>query len=645
MKLAYFHTGLHLTLNNTRYRIERMFTSGECFLERLSDHAIEKRDKAELMESLTSGNLVIHGLDENKGQASRKERNTKVLLDLSEDEKANILRRKEYVSEAIRVLGETPMRKNLELIIERVSKKIEDGNTPSISTVFRWWKKWSISENDIMSLADKKTGSSTSRKFKGVVENTFFEIIESKYFSIQKPTKQHVYDELCYKIRDLNRIRLNELKIPSRSQFYKMFKNVDKYEILASREGREVADKHFRATGRGVTTNYILERVEVDHTPLDIMVVNEKTGLADGRPILTVLLDKHSRMPLGFEVSFDSTTESRVIVALKNSIFPKTYVKTKYPDIEQDWPAYGIPATLICDNGLEFHATGLRTMCAELNIELQFCPKRQPNYKGAVERFLGTLNRAVCHRIPGTTRSNIIQRGKYESEKMAVVTLKELNKLIHEWIINVYCHEINRMTQRMPYALWNDGLKIREPLLPESKSQLDLILSWEKKRKLSHEGIHLYGLQYNSSELALLRRRSYENYEVKVRYNQENIETVWVYDELNDDYICVPCTQPEYASGVTLKQHLQIKKAKSIEGKVEQNLSTLMERKAAFSKHIEELSISKKIRPRQKAARYKIKTNDLTGVSNQKQKSITSKLDQWDVTTIPRFETSQKEDH
>ncbi|MBK8187871.1 MAG: DDE-type integrase/transposase/recombinase [Cellvibrio sp.] len=645
MKLASFRTGLHLTLNKTQYRIERMFTSGECFLERVSDHAIEKIDKAELMELLSSGVLVIHGGEYNKSQNNNRDRNTKVFLDLPEDERTNILRKKEYVSEAIRFLGNTPTKIMLDKIIERVSEKIEDRNTPSISTVLRWWKKWDVSENDLMSLADKKSGSSKSRKFKGIVENTFFEVVESVYFSLQKPTKQQVYEELCYKINDLNKIRLNALSIPSRAQFYKMFRKVDKYETLATREGKDIADKHFRSTGRGVATNYILERVEVDHTPLDVMVVNEKTGLAEGRPILTVLLDKHSRMPLGFEVSFDSTTESRVILALKNSIFPKTYIKNNYPDINYDWPAYGIPSTLICDNGLEFHANGLRAMCAELNIELQFCPKRQPNYKGAIERFLGTLNRAVCHRIPGTTRSNINQRGNYKSEKMASVTLAELKELIHEWIIDIYCHEINRTTQRIPYALWNEGLKIREPLLPESKHQLDLILSWEKTRKLSHEGIHLYGLQYNSSELTLLRKRSYENYDVKVRYNQENIESVWVYDELNDDYICVPCTQPDYVFGINLKQHLQIKKGKSIEGKLEQDLSTLMERKAAFSKHIQELSSSKKIRPRQKAARFNIKENDLTNLDNNKTKSVLSKLDKWNVTTIPRFDTSQKEEH
>lgn len=43
--------------------------------------------------------------------------------------------------------------------------------------------------------------------------------------------------------------------------------------------------------------------------------------------------------------------------------------------------------------------------------------------KGAVERFLGTLNRAVCHRLSGTTFSNIQQRNEYDSASSAKTTL------------------------------------------------------------------------------------------------------------------------------------------------------------------------------------------------------------------------------
>lgn len=404
-------------------------------------------------------------------------------------------------------------------------------------------------------------------------------------------------------MNELNGLRLKPLTFPSRAQFYRILDQIDKYDAMAAREGKRVADKHFRATGAGAVTHHILERVEVDHTPLDVIVINERTGLADGRPTLTLLLCRHSRMILGFSIGFEPPSELSVMRALRHAILSKAYVKEQYPDIHHEWPAYGIPHTLICDNGLEFHSHQLRRVCAELNIELQFCPKQQPHYKGAVERFLGTLNRAVCHRIPGTTFSNIAHRGDYNSADMARITLADLKSLIHEWVIDIYHQEVHRTTHRMPSAMWTDGLGMVEPMLPESLMQLNLILTKETTRRLSHQGVQVHHLFYNSAELGLLRIRSNARYDVSVRYDPEDMGAVWVYDELQGDYIHVPCTNPDYAEGLTLRQHDQILKDTKQRGLDEQDQEELLESKARFQQKIEQLSRNKLIRERKKAAR------------------------------------------
>ncbi|MFL9592222.1 hypothetical protein ACKC5O_09535, partial [Aeromonas schubertii] len=59
MKLASFHTGLRLTLNSTRYRIDRILVSGECYLERLSDGGVLVKTKPELAALLAAGELSI----------------------------------------------------------------------------------------------------------------------------------------------------------------------------------------------------------------------------------------------------------------------------------------------------------------------------------------------------------------------------------------------------------------------------------------------------------------------------------------------------------------------------------------------------------------------------------------------------------
>lgn len=653
MKLASFHTGLHLTLNETPYRIEKILKPNRCYLERVSDGELMIKTKLEILSLHAEGLLTFQGkLPINTDNISAN-RNARDLLGVNEEIQKVIFRRYEYVKEACRLLGEKPTKINIDEVVKRTAERLEDKKPPCEYTVYRWWKRWTDAGKDLMSLATKSSGKAGHRYLKGLMNDEFQRIVDEVFLTKQKNTKQQVFDEFSYRILQLNRARLNPLKIPSRATFYRMLKNLDKYEVLSAREGKHTADRHFRATGAGVTNNYILERVEVDHTPLDVIVLNEKTGLADGRPTLTLLLDRYSRIPLGFEIGFEVPSELSVMRALRHSILSKAYVKTSFPEIVNEWPAYGTPNTLVCDNGLEFHSNQLRRMCMELNIELQFCPKRQPNYKGAIERFIGTINKSVSHRLPGTTFSNIRQRGDYDSVGEVRITLADLKCLMHMWIIDIYCQQIHKTTQRTPIGLWEDGLEIVQPMMPESLSQLNLILTKEGKRTLTHKGIEFEGLFYNSSELGLLRKRSYETFEVSIRHDPENIGTVWVYDELNADYLCVPCITPEYAEGVTIRQHKEIRKDSRSRGDKEQDEIGLIESKARFSKKIDDLSKNKLLRERKKAARHNQdnagnillpnKSKESWSANSIKRNNIDEAFDDWSDDEIPILKTSERE--
>lgn len=272
---------------------------------------------------------------------------------------------------------------------------------------------------------------------------------------------------------------------------------------------------------------HILERVEVDHTTLDIMVFNENTKQVDGRPTLTALIDVYSRMILGIEIGFEPPSQLSVMRALKNSILPKNIKREEKLD-KHDWPAYGIPITLVCDNGMKFHAKDLRRMCAELNIELIFCPKQQPHYKGHIERFMGTLNRQVCHLIQGTTFSNITMRGDYNSIDSATITLSELRQLVELWITTDYIQSPHKGIFTTPIKKWQEGLLILPPRLPESAEYLNFILTIEFERLLSHEGIQFEHLFYNSHEIKTLRILYGDQRKIKCRYDPENLGDIWV---------------------------------------------------------------------------------------------------------------------
>ncbi len=90
----------------------------------------------------------------------------------------------------------------------------------------------------------------------------------------------------------------------------------------------------------------------------------------------------------------------------------------------------GKPVELYLDNAAEFHSDALRRGCEQHGIRLRYRPPGQPHYGGIVERVIGTMMKTV-HELPGTTFSNPQERGGYDSEKTAALTLRELER----WLV------------------------------------------------------------------------------------------------------------------------------------------------------------------------------------------------------------------
>ena len=117
MKVASFHTGLRLTLNSTRYRIDRILVSGECYLERLSDGGVLVKTKPELAALLATGELILESPNnrESNSDAGLSSRASRDLKALSKSQREEVLRKYEYIKEAISRLGKEPKAAGLEL--------------------------------------------------------------------------------------------------------------------------------------------------------------------------------------------------------------------------------------------------------------------------------------------------------------------------------------------------------------------------------------------------------------------------------------------------------------------------------------------------------------------------------------------------
>src|SRR5436309_1277807 len=68
-----------------------------------------------------------------------------------------------------------------------------------------------------------------------------------------------------------------------------------------------------------------LEIVQVDHTQVDVVVVDEETRKPhDGRPWLTLAVDVFTRMVTGFHLSMDPPSRLSISLCLLHAVYDKT---------------------------------------------------------------------------------------------------------------------------------------------------------------------------------------------------------------------------------------------------------------------------------------------------------------------------------
>ncbi|WP_162774036.1 integrase catalytic domain-containing protein, partial [Escherichia coli] len=170
-----------------------------------------------------------------------------------------------------------------------------------------------------------------------------------------------------------------------------------------------------------------LEQVQIDHTVIDLIVVDDRDRQPIGRPYLTLAIDVFTRCVLGMVVTLEAPSAVSVGLCLVHVACDKR-PWLEGLNVEMDWQMSGKPLLLYLDNAAEFKSEALRRGCEQHGIRLDYRPLGQPHYGGIVERIIGTAMQMIHDELPGTTFSNPDQRGDYDSENKAALTLRELER-------------------------------------------------------------------------------------------------------------------------------------------------------------------------------------------------------------------------
>ncbi len=194
-----------------------------------------------------------------------------------------------------------------------------------------------------------------------------------------------------------------------------------------------------------------LEQVQIDHTVIDLIVVDDRDRQPIGRPYLTLAIDVFTRCVLGMVVTLEAPSAVSVGLCLVHVACDKR-PWLEGLNVEMDWQMSGKPLLLYLDNAAEFKSEALRRGCEQHGIRLDYRPLGQPHYGGIVERIIGTAMQMIHDELPGTTFSNPDQRGDYDSENKAALTLRELERWLTLAVGTYHGSVHNGLLNRRPRA-------------------------------------------------------------------------------------------------------------------------------------------------------------------------------------------------
>lgn len=534
-----------------------------CATGRLREHS-----EVELMEMLRTGRLsYATSQGEARPPIPYEDRHTRRTMLRTTWEGASVSAKRKALFKLVyaKAAIELPQSKKLlQEKINEISAERPEKQAPSVSSVQRWTAAYVAGGKDVAALLDRnmRKGNRKSR-IPLEVELAIFEAIDARYLTRERPTLQDALDDAIARVGVMNRSRRQRgepsLPLATRRMVRSAISRLDPYDVCVARYGVEYASHKYRMVLKGHIVSKGLQRAEIDHTIVNAFVVDERSFLPLGRPYLSLLIEVRHRVILGYALSFEPPSYLSVMRCLKHGILPKTYLKSRYPDIIHCWNAYGVMDSLGLDNGKDFESNGLRDAADRFGIDLDYCPVRRPWIKGVVERAIGSINRGISHGLPGTTFENLIERGDYNSLGSACITLASLHEAIHIWIVDYYHQRVHRTLGVAPQFSWDEEMKRRSIPLPTSSDELDQVLAVPDRRVLSHKGIQLDHLFYNVPACHGILAMAGGPIEVEIRKPADDVGHIYVLDPRTNEQLKLPVIEryKEYATGLTPWQHAQ----------------------------------------------------------------------------------------
>ena len=262
------------------------------------------------------------------------------------------------------------------------------------------------------------------------------------------------------------------------------------------------------------------EVAHIDHTELDVELIEEESGIKLGRPWLTTMVDAFSRSFLAKYLTFDHPSHRSLMMIQRDCV--RRHCR--------------LPQIIVVDGGREFRSDYFELLLAAYQCTKKTRPPAESHFGSVVERLFGTCNTQFVHNLRGNTKimKNVRQvTASVNPKNLAIWTFRELEERLEEYLFEVYDNLEHRALSQSPRDRRISGMATHgerlQKVIPYDDDFLFLTMPSTKKgtaKVIPGRGIKLNYLLYWSE---LFLDPELEGKNLSVRYDPFDAGTAYAF--------------------------------------------------------------------------------------------------------------------
>jgi putative transposase len=346
------------------------------------------------------------------------------------------------------------------------------------------------------------------------------QVLETHYDTVTHKPKRGAYGEY------LKHIEEQQLTPLSPRTFYReVERHKAAYEQAVAREGTRAAypfKEHMHAHEQTISRHgsYAWAMGHLDHTEVNLILCDSRTGQSLGKCWLTLLILSHPRRIAAFYLTFDPPSYRSCLMVLRLCV--KRYGR--------------LPTAITVDGGPEFQSVYFEQLLALYCVRKHQRPASEPRFGSPQERLFGSMETEFLYHLLGNTQAAGEPRQHTRATdpaRLAVWTLPALAERVQQWADEEYDtlrHPALGMTPREAYelSLKRDGERAHKLIPYDETFRMTTLPATRKGTALVRPGV---GVRINHLEYwcEAMRDPTVEQTQVKVRYDPFDVSVAYAY--------------------------------------------------------------------------------------------------------------------